>query len=69
METNDVLIVTVGTALFAVAAVVMLPLRSALENAGHGRWPWIAVAGTLLGLLGLVYCRRRARRLSQRGTH
>jgi len=65
METNDVLIVGVGTALFAIAFVVLLPMRASLERDGHGRWPWIALSGALLGLLGLVYCRRRAQRMSK----
>jgi hypothetical protein len=65
METNDVLIVGIGTALFAVAAVILLPMHTSLERSGHGRWPWIAVAGVVLGLLGLVYCRRRAQRMSK----
>jgi hypothetical protein len=65
METNDVLIVGVGTALFAVAFAVLLPLRTTLEQHGHSRWPWVALAGALLGLIGLAYCLRRARRLTR----
>lgn len=65
METNDVLIVAIGTALFAVAFVVLLALRASLEHSGHGRWPWIALSGMLLGLIGLVYCRRRQQRMSK----
>jgi hypothetical protein len=65
METNDVLIVAVGTALFAVASAILLPMHASLSHSGHGRWPWIALSGFLLGLLGLVYCRRRAQRISK----
>ena len=65
METNDVLIVGVGTALFAVAFLILLPMRASLERSGHGRWPWIALSGAVLGLLGLVYCLRRAQRMSK----
>jgi hypothetical protein len=65
METNDVMIVGVGTALFAIAFVVMLPLHASLVRDGHGRWLWIALSGALLGLLGVVYCRRRAQRMSK----
>lgn len=65
METNDVLIVTVGTALFAVAFIVLLALRTSLERSGHGRWPWIALSGVILGLIGLVYCVRRQQRMSK----
>lgn len=66
METNDVLIVGVGTALFAVAFVVLLVLHGTLQHSGRGQWPWIALSGFVLGLLGLTYCRRRARRLHKR---
>jgi hypothetical protein len=65
METNDVLIVAIGTALFAVAFVVLLALRTSLERSGHGRWPWIALSGVIGGLLGLVYCVRRQQRMSK----
>jgi hypothetical protein len=65
METNDVLIVGIGTALFAVASVVLLPMHASLERSGHGRWPWIALSGVVLGLLGLFYCRRRAQRVDK----
>lgn len=65
METNDVLIVGIGTALFAVAFVILYPMHASLERAGHGRWPWVALSGALLGLLGLVYCLRRAQRMSK----
>lgn len=66
MEVNDVLIVTVGTVLFAIAFVVMLPFHTSLEHAGHGRWVWIALAGALVGMIGIVYCRRRAAQIKAR---
>jgi hypothetical protein len=65
METNDVLIVGIGTALFAVAFLILLPMHASLERSGHGRWPWVALSGVVLGLFGLVYCRRRAQRISK----
>ena len=65
METNDVLIVAIGTALFAVAFLILYPMHTSLERDGHGRWPWIALSGALLGLLGLAYCLRRAQRMSK----
>ncbi len=65
METNDVLIIAIGTALFAVAFVILLALRASLEHSGHGRWPWIALSGVIGGLLGLVYCVRRQQRISK----
>jgi hypothetical protein len=65
METNDVLIVGIGTALFTVAFLILLPMHASLERSGHGRWPWIALSGAVLGLLGLLYCLRRAQRMSK----
>lgn len=65
METNDVMIVAIGTVLFAIAFLVMLPMHSSLQHSGHGRWLWVALAGAVLGVVGLVYCRRRAQRMSK----
>lgn len=58
-------IVLIGTVLYAVAAVVLLAFDSSLTNAGHGRWPWVAVSGVGLGLLGLYYLRRRDRAIAR----
>jgi hypothetical protein len=66
MEVDDVRIVGIGTTLFAAAFVVLLAFRSSLDRSGHGRWPWIALSGTVLGLAGVAYCRRRARRRADR---
>ena len=52
-------VVTVGTVLWAVAALVTFLLRHRLQAAGHGWWPWTCLAGVGLGLLGIEYCRRR----------
>ncbi|MFF7632294.1 DUF2530 domain-containing protein [Kitasatospora sp. NPDC008050] len=58
VEANDVAIVGGGTALWFLGFVVLLPLRGSLGH-GHGNWPWICLAGGLLGLLGVWYCRAR----------
>lgn len=65
MEVDLVRIVGIGTILFAMAFSILVPMRASLEHDGHGRWPWIALSGALLGLLGLLYVRRRAQRMSQ----
>lgn len=65
MEVDLVLIVGIGTALFAVAFLILFPMHASLERDGHGRWPWIALSGFVLGLMGLVYCFRRAQRMSK----
>lgn len=52
-------VVAAGTVLFAVAAVVCLLLGDRWGGTGQGDWAAVCVAGTGLGLLGLLYCRHR----------
>ncbi|WP_327068365.1 DUF2530 domain-containing protein [Kitasatospora sp. NBC_01250] len=59
MEANDVAIVGGGTALWFLGFVVLLPFHSTLREHGHGNWPWVCLAGGLLGLIGVWYCRGR----------
>ncbi|WP_153506489.1 DUF2530 domain-containing protein [Cumulibacter manganitolerans] len=49
-------VVTVGTLLFAVAAVV-IALVPAWRAADGGRWLWTAVLGAALGVLGHLVMR------------
>lgn len=65
MEVDVTRIVLIGTVLYAVAAVVLLCLWSPLKNAGHERWPWVAVSGVALGLIGLYYLKRRDRAIAR----
>jgi hypothetical protein len=58
LETNDVAIVAGGTALWAVAAVVLLIARVAGAEI-HTWWIVMCVSGAALGLLGVRYCQRR----------
>jgi hypothetical protein len=53
--------VMVGTALFLVAAIVLLVFRDWLQDTGREWWLWTCVAGFGLGVFGYDYCRRRAR--------
>ena len=64
MEVDLGRIVLLGTALYALVAVVLLPIQTSLTHDGHGRWPWIAVSGVALGLLGLVYVKRGDRAIA-----
>lgn len=59
LETDDVRIVGLGTAVWAVLFLGLLPFRARLDAAGRGWWIWTCLVGTLLGLAGLAYCRRR----------
>ncbi|MBR7838533.1 DUF2530 domain-containing protein [Actinospica durhamensis] len=65
MEVDVARIVLIGTGLYAIAAVVLLAMHTSLTRAGHGRWPWVAVSGTVLGLLGLYYVKRRDRAIAR----
>ncbi|MCU1600436.1 MAG: hypothetical protein JWO22_1145 [Frankiales bacterium] len=63
LETNDVAIVAGGTALWALALVVLLVLRVAGSDI-HDWWLVMCGAGALLGLLGLRFCVRRQRAIA-----
>jgi len=58
LETDDVRLITVGAAGFAVAFVVLMTAR--IAGAGVHTW-WIVMCaeGAVLGLMGILYCRRR----------
>lgn len=60
-EVDGVLPLTVGTALFALAALVGLLAHDRLLARDRGWWLGVALAGCALGLLGLAYCVRRRR--------
>lgn len=62
LEVNDVALITAGTAVWALALVVLLVLK-AFDVAIHTWWIEMCVAGFLLGLLGIRVCRRRKARL------
>jgi hypothetical protein len=59
METDEVRVVAVGTALFAIGLVIAVVLHDRLEDDGRGDWVWIMACGVLLGLIGLRAVRRR----------
>jgi peptidoglycan/LPS O-acetylase OafA/YrhL len=63
METDDVRIVAVGTALWLVALVAAVVFHGRLADHGNGDWVWVALAGVFLGFVGLRHVRRRQRAL------
>lgn len=65
LETNDVAIVAGGTALWAVALIVLLVLDAAGTDV-HTWWFGMCGYGIALGLLGIRTCQRRRDRLTKR---
>ena len=59
LDVDGVRTVQVGTALWGVALVALLPFWSLLEEAGNLWWIWTCSAGLGMGLIGIEYCRRR----------
>lgn len=59
MDVDGVRTITVGTILWGVLAIALLPFLGNLESSGRTWWMWTAVAGFGLGLIGLEYSRRR----------
>ncbi len=54
--------VAVGTVLWLVAFVLLLPFTGRLAEAHRLWWLWTCLAGFGLGVLGWDYCRRRRNR-------
>ncbi len=65
LDVDGVRTMTVGSALWAVAVVAMLPFIGTLRDNGRLTWLWICLAGLGLGLVGVEYCRRRRKALLQ----
>jgi hypothetical protein len=59
LETDEVRVIAVGTALFAIGLLVALLLHDRLDDDGRADWVWIMVCGLLLGLIGIRIVRRR----------
>jgi H+/Cl- antiporter ClcA len=69
LEGNDRQIAAIGTAVWAVALIVVFALRDQLSHGSHW-WIWTCVVGVGLGLFGVVYVpylhRSRARASERR---
>ena len=66
LDVTGVRTVMVGTALFVIAFVAMLPFTDELRDEDRLWWLWTSGAGIGLGLFGIRYCRRRAAALAAR---
>ena len=58
--------VAVGTVLWLIAFVLLLPFYDRLEETHRLWWLWTCLAGFGWGMVGLEYCRRRRRSLRGR---
>jgi hypothetical protein len=59
LDVDGVRTVQVGSALFLVAFVALLPFYGQLAEHDRGWWLWMCLTGFGLGMLGVEYCRRR----------
>jgi hypothetical protein len=59
--------VAVGSVLFLVAFLLLLPFYGRLADDDRTWWLWTCLAGFGLGVIGWDYCRRRKNRRQQRG--
>ena len=59
LDVDGVRTAEVGTALWLICFLGLLPFWGALKESGHTWWLWTCLAGFGLGLCGLEYCRRR----------
>jgi hypothetical protein len=66
LDVDGVRTVQVGTALFFVAFLALLPFYSNLQEADRLWLLWMCLAGVGLGLLGAEYCKRRRRYRAER---
>jgi Protein of unknown function (DUF2530) len=64
LDLTGVRTVTIGSILWLLAFLALLPFYSTLQEHDRGWWLWTCIAGFGLGLLGLEYCRRRRDRLA-----
>lgn len=59
LDIDGVRTIEVGTAIWLVAFIGLLPFYGELEDTGHLWWLWTCMAGFGLGLFGIEFCRRR----------
>lgn len=59
LDVDGVRTVGIGSVLWLVGFVGLLPFYGRLAEDGRAWWVWTCMAGAGLGLIGLEYCRRR----------
>lgn len=65
MDVDGVRTMTVGTIVWGVTALALLPFWGNLQDQGRTWWLWTAIAGLGLGLMGIEYCKRRRDAMQQ----
>ncbi len=58
LDVDGVRTVTVGSVLWLIAFVALLPFYGELQDSGRVWWLWTCLAGFGLGLFGVEFCRR-----------
>ena len=61
LDVDGVRTLEVGTALWFLGFLGLLPFYGSLQDDGRSWWIWTCLAGLGLGLFGMEYCRRRRR--------
>jgi hypothetical protein len=59
LDVDGVRTVEVGTAVWLLAFIALLPFYGTLQDTGRTWWLWTCLTGLGLGLFGIDYCRRR----------
>lgn len=68
LDVDGVRTVEVGTGLWLLGFLALLPFYGTLSDNGQLWWLWTCLAGCGLGLFGVEYCRRRRKeRAAQQG--
>jgi uncharacterized protein DUF2530 len=61
VQMNSRRVVVIGTSLWFVAFVVLLPFYGSLGRHGHRIWLWTCLAGWVLGIVGWAIISRHRR--------
>ena len=59
LDVDGVRTVQVGSALFLLGFLALLPFYGTLQDNGRTWWLWMCLTGFALGMFGVEYCRRR----------
>jgi hypothetical protein len=66
LDVDGVRTVEIGSLVWLLGFLALLPFYGELEDNGRLWWLWTCLAGCGLGLFGLEYCRRRRRARAER---